>query len=132
MAATKGRALRVSVATTLGGSYTNVAGIDSGTIDLDGVNVDVTTLTDADIVRIQAMKDTKVTLSGNYEADTSGQGAIRTALEADSDLFVKFLPDGTTGWKLQVKPSKYSIGSSITGKASVSIDLDGSGAKTAV
>jgi predicted secreted protein len=132
MAALPGRTLTAKVGTTLGGSYTTVAGIESASIELDGVNVDVTTLTDADIVRIQAIKDAKVSMSGNYETDASGQGAIRAAFEANTALFVQILPNGVTGWKFECKVAKYGIAGSTKDKLSVSIDLEGSGLKTAV
>jgi predicted secreted protein len=132
MAATKGRSLRVKVATTLGGVYATVVGIESASIDMDGQNVDVTTLTDADIVRIQAIKDCKVSMSGNYETDATGQGVIRSAYENDTGLFFQFLPDGATGWKAECKVAKYSISGATKDKLGVSIDLEGSGAKTTV
>lgn len=133
MAATKGRSLRVKVATTSSGSYTTVAGIESATFDRDGQNVDVTTLTDADIVRIQAMKDAKFTLSGNYEGgDTNGQVAILSAYENDTGLFIEFLPDGSTGWKKEVKVSKFSLSAATKDKQAVSIELEGSGATSSV
>jgi len=130
MAATAGRTLRVKVSPTAGGAgvYTAVAGVESATFDQDGANVDVTTLTDADIARIQVMKDAKFTLSGNYEVDTNGQGAIRAALSADSTLWFQFLPDGTTGFKKEVKVGKYSIGGSTKTQLTFSADLEGTGA----
>ncbi len=132
MAATKGRALRVKVATTAGGVYSVVVGIRSATLSMSGQNVDVSTLTDADIVRLQGIKDATISMEGNYEADATGQGVIRTALSADSDLFAQFLPDGTTGFRWQVKPSKYEIGGAVGDKVSVSIEFECSGAVTAV
>lgn len=135
MSATKGRSLRVKVSPTAGGagSYTTVAGIESATFDRDGTNVDVTTLTDADIVRIQAIKDAKFTLQGNYEGgDTNGQVAIMAAYDADSTLWVQFLPDGSTGWKKEVKVGKISIVGSTKDKQAISIDLEGTGATATV
>lgn len=132
MAATKGRSLRVSVATSLGGSYTTVAGVKSATLNMSGQNVDVTTLTDADIVRIQAIKDKSVSIQCNMEADASGQGAIRTAYTNDSDLFVQFLWDGSVGWKFQCKVGSISPTATPTSEVSVTYELEGSGAVTAV
>lgn len=132
MAATKGRALRVRVATTATGTYNVIVGIRSATLSMNGQNVDVSTLTDADVVRLQGIKDATISMEGNYEADATGQGAIRSALANDSDLFMQFLPDGTTGFRWQVKPSKYEISGAVGDKMSVSIEAECSGAVTAV
>lgn len=132
MSATKGRSLRVKAATTLGGAYTVIAGVKNGSLDLDGMNVDVSTLTDADVRRLQTMKDSKISLSGNYEEDTDGQGALRTAYENDSDLFIQFLPNGVAGWKAQYKVSKYAISGDRQGELQFTAELEGTSAKTAV
>lgn len=135
MAATKGRSLRVKVSTTAGGAgtYNIVAGIENATFDRDGTNVDVTTLTDGDIVRIQAMKDAKFTLNGNYDGtDTNGQVAIEAAYDGDTELWVEFLPDGTTGWKKQVRVSKITLGGATKTQQTIAIELEGTGATAAV
>lgn len=133
MAATAGRKLRVSVATTLGGTYDNVAGAQSATMSRQGLTVDVTELTDDDIKRILGIKDNTFTIEGNYETDTNGQGRIRTAYENDTALFVRFLPDGVTGWKQEVKVARYEIsGAAGANKQSVSIELQATGPITVV
>lgn len=132
MAATKGSTLRVNACATSGGTYNQVAGITSATMDFDGTNVDVSTLTDADIVRLQAMRDTKITLSGNYESDSTGQALIRAARNSDADLFMQFLPDGSTGFQAKYKCSKYSITGQVGDKLAVSIELEGASALTSI
>src|ERR1044072_6794607 len=124
---TKGSALRVKVSPTAGGAgvYTVVAGIENATFDRDGVNVDVTTLTDADVVRSQAMKDAKITMSGNAEVgDTNGQVAIFTAYDTGATIWCQFLPNGTAGWKKEFCVSKITLGGASKDKQSISIELE--------
>lgn len=134
MAATAGRSLRVKVATTTGGVYSTVVGIANATMSRQGQTVDVTTLTDSDIVRILGIRDCTFTIDGNWEsADTTGQDVIRSAYENDTALFVQFLPNGTAGFKQEVKVSKFEIaGASGAGKVSISIELQGTGAVSTV
>lgn len=131
MAASKGRVARVKACATSGGTYTNVVGVKSASISIDGQNVDVTTLTDADIVRIQSILDAKVSLSCNYEADSTGQALIRAAALTDADIFIQFLPDGTNGWRAQYKVTA-SFSGTPSGALEASYECERSGAFTTV
>ena len=132
----KGKGLRVKVSTVAGGAgaYNVVAGVRSAKMTRNGQTVDVSTLTDNDIVRLQGIKDAKYEISGNFEgADTNGQVAIRNALETDSEIWLQFLPDGVAGWKQQVKIAESSPE---TGgpddKVSWSASIEGTGAVSTV
>lgn len=134
MPATAGKKFRISVATTLGGVYTTVAGITSVTFKRSGGIIDVTTLTDTELVKILGMRDTSVTMSGNFEVDTLGQKVIRDAFAADTALFAKVQPDGGVtaliNSTFEVKVADYSIDGSATDKVGVSIELQGTGSVT--
>lgn len=134
MAATAGKKLRVSVATTFGGSYNVIVGIKSASLKRSGQMIDVTTLTDTELVKIMGMRDSVLTLSGNFELDTTGQKVIRDAFAADTALFAKFQPDGGTTANInstvEVKVSDYSISGDTNSEVSVSIELQGTGAVT--
>ena len=128
-----GRTLRVKVCATSGGAYNTVVGIRSASMSRNGQLVDVSTLTDADIVRLLGQRDCSYRLEGNYEADATGQALIRAAHDSDADLFIQFLPDGATGWQQQVKVGSYDIdGATGPNKVGVSIELQGSGAISSV
>jgi predicted secreted protein len=134
MAATAGKKLRVAVATTLAGTYTNIVGVKSASLKRSGATIDVTTLTDTELVKIMGMRDSQITISGNFELDTTGQKLIRDAFANDTALFAKFQPDGGTtsgiNSTVEVKVSDYSITGDTTSEVSVSITLDGTGAVT--
>lgn len=131
MAASKGRVARVKACATSGGSYNVVVGVNSASISIDGQQVDVSTLTDADIVRIRTLLDAKVSLSCNYEADSTGQALLRAAALTDADLFLQFLPDGTNGWRAQYKVNM-SFGGSPGDKLGATFECERSGAFTDV
>lgn len=134
MAATAGKKLRVAVATTFAGTYNNIVGIKSASLKRSGAIIDVTTLTDTELVKIMGMRDTQLTLSGNFELDTTGQKVIRDAQANDTQIWAKFQPDGgaTAGINsvVEVKVSDYSISGDATGEVSVSITLEGTGSVT--
>lgn len=133
MPARAGRVLRVSVATASGGVYNVVVGIRSATMSRQGLTVDVSTLTDADIVRILGQRDCSYRLEGNWEDDATGQNVIRDSLANDTALFARFLPTGTTGFQQEVKVGGIDItGETGPNKVGVSIELQGSGAITSV
>lgn len=133
MASVAGKNSRVKVCTTSGGSYAAVAGVKSFSHSIDGTNVDDSEMGVAYVQRIQGLKDGKLSISGALRTDdTNGQIVIRTALLSDSDLFVQALPDGTTGFKQQMRCSKFAVDASVEDKVNLSIELEGTGAITAV
>lgn len=134
MAATAGKKLRVLVATTFAGSYNNVVGIKKATLKRSGATIDVTQLTDTELVKIMGMRDSQLTLSGNFEVDTTGQKVIRDAFANDTQIFAKFQPDGGTTANInsnfEVKVADYTVDGDATGEVNVSITLEGTGAVT--
>lgn len=134
MAATAGKKARISVATASAGTYNPIVGAKSISFKRSGATIDVTTLTDTELVKILGMRDTQISISGNFELDTTGQKLIRDAQANDTALFVKFQPDGGTtagiNSVVEVKVSDYSISADATGEVSVSITLDGTGSVT--
>jgi predicted secreted protein len=132
-----GKKLRIAVATTQAGTYTNVAGLKNGTHNIAGANQDVSAFGVDWVQRIQGLKDGKLTLSGQYEpTDTLGQIVIRSALISDSLLFYKFLPattaDGTSGFQQAVKVASFQVTGPVDGVQQVTIELEGDGAITIV
>jgi predicted secreted protein len=133
MPALAGKGLVIQVATTSGGTYNTVVGMNDASMSIDGDNQDITAFGDSYIARIQGLKDVSYSLSGYFDAtDTTGQIRIRTALLNDSELHVKFLPDGTNGFRQQVRVSSFEMSGSVDGIVEVSIELEGTGAIAAV
>lgn len=128
-----GKDLVISVATTTGGTYNVVAGMKDASMNISGDNQDITTFGEDYIVRLQGLKDVSYSLSGFLDlTDTNGQVRLQNALLNDSALFVKFLPDGTNGWKQEVKVSSFEMNGTADGMVELSIELEGSDSITAV
>lgn len=133
MAGIAGKTNRVRVSTTVGGTYTVVAGLKSGGIEINGMSLDDSEFGVNWHQRLQGLKDYKITLTGSYrDDDTNGQLAIKSALLNDTDLFAQVLPDGTTGFQGQVRVAKFSVEPTVEGIIGVSIDLEGTGALTEI
>lgn len=127
-----GKSLRIKVSTN-GTTFNLVAELNDATMSLSGDNLDITTFGQDYINRIQGLKDCTYSLSGFYKSDdTNGQVVIRDALINDTALYVQFLPDGTTGFKQEVKVSSFELSGTVDGTNDLSIDLDGTGAITTV
>lgn len=132
MAATAGKKALLKISTN-GTTFTKALNIKSASIEIDGQNLDISQLGDDWMSRIQGMKDAKISASGSYDtADTTGQVAIRSALINDTALYAQLLPDGTTGFQMQVKVAKLSVNASTSTEAQVSIDLEQTGGITLV
>lgn len=129
----KGKSFAIKVSTTTGGTYNAVANMNSASMNRSGENLDITTFTQSYINRLQGLKDCSYSVSGFHDAgDTNGQTVIETAFENDSDLFVQFLPNGTAGWKQQVRVASIDIDVDVAGVVSKSYSLEGTGAISTV
>ena len=128
-----GKANRVRVSTTVGGTYNVVAGLRQGSIEINGASLDDSEFGVDWMQRLQGLKDFKISMSGSYRPDdTTGQVAIQSALLNDSDLFARVLPDGANGFQGQVKATKFSVEPAVDGVVPVSIEMEGTGAVTIV
>lgn len=133
MSGIAGRSTLVKVSTSSGSGYNTVAGLKSANHSIDAAAIDDNEFGVVWVQKIQGLKDGKLSLSGQYRpSDTTGQVVIQTSLLDDSDLFVEVLFDGTNGWRQQMRCSKFAADASLEGIVGVSIELEGTGAITAV
>lgn len=133
MASVAGKSSAIKVSTTTGGSYSAVAGVKSFNHSIDGTNIDDSEMGVAWVQRIQGLKDGKISIQGARRTDdTNGQAVILSSFLNDTDLFVQMLPNGSAGYKQQMRCSKFAIDASVEDKVNVSIELEGTGAITAV
>jgi predicted secreted protein len=134
--AMKGISARLQVSTTAGGAgtYTDVAEMRDVTINLGGENIDVSFFgTSAWTTRIQGRKDVTIDGSGYLvPGDTNGQVAIRNALINDTELWAKYLWDGSAGFKCQVRVATFSSAADVDGIVGLSLRLEGTSAATVV
>lgn len=126
-----GKSSLVKVSTTAGGAgaYTTVADLNSATMSTNGGTIDITEFGDNYMQRIQGIKDGSFQISGFWApADTNGQVAIRNALVNDGELWAQFLPDGTNGFKQQVRVASFELAAGVDGVVTMSASLEGTGA----
>jgi predicted secreted protein len=129
---TKGKNTKIQVSTD-DVTYSDVVDLNEGSASIEGDNQDITTFGDSFVKRIQGLKDASYSLSGfRNSGDTTGQEAILDALLNDTALFVKFLGNGTAGFKQEVKVGSFEESSSVDGVVEASMELEGSGTVTKV
>ncbi|GAA0360960.1 phage tail tube protein [Bacillus horti] len=127
-----GRKLKVNVSTD-GTSFSEVLQLNEATMTNEGDNQDVSTFGSDFIQRLQGLKDSSYSLNGFYDpSNTAGQVAIRDAWLNNTPLYVQFLPDGESGFEQEVKVSSYEVTASAEGTVEVAIEVEGSGAISAV
>ena len=124
-----GKDLVVQVATGSTATYATVADLNSATMTHAGNTIDVSEMGVDYVQKILGLKDVSYSLGGFYApTDTNGQVRIRNAWLNDTALWIKFLPDGSTGFKQAVKVASFEISGSADGAVELSVDLEGDGA----
>ena len=120
---------KASVTAGGAGVYTAIDELNSISMNVAGDNIDVSFFTGDWRKRVQALKDAVYSYSGFWDpADTDGQVAIRNAMINDTELWTQFLPNGTVGFKQEVKVAAFDIEADIQGVLTVAISLEGTGA----
>jgi len=114
-------------------TYNTVAEMNDMSMSFEGDNIETTVFGNDFISRIQGLKDGSYSLSGFYDAtDTNGQVVIRSAWLNDTALYVKIMPNGTAGFKQQVRVASFEVSAGVDGAVEVSVDLEGTGTITAI
>lgn len=137
MAQFTGRAVVVNVSTD-NATWHPIGEVNSADMALSGATLDVTKLGDNVIERILGLVDCQWTFAGFYDpTDTNGQVVVRSSLLNNTPLYVQveFDPSGsagTKGFSQQVVCSKYEPQAQVAGVVTFQMQLDGSGAITAV
>ena len=133
--ATAANTATVSVATSLGGSYSNLVGAkdftDSNTLDA----IDVTAFDDGiDRTRIVGLRDNEVSVSGTWQSSGTGFGRVTSAFYSSTPttVFLQVLKDGTNGYKAEYWVTKFDVKGAVDGAVTVDITFSRTGASTAV
>lgn len=115
---------------------------DTTYVEVDGINdaslqrlVDLLDTTDfkdtsGAHTRIAGLKDTSVSLSGDWEPADTGWLKAETAYSSGATLYVKVLLNGTNGYKAPFKVESIELSGGVDGKCEVSISCQGTGAAT--
>ena len=134
MATTAGYSFIYSVATTINGTYSEIAAV---TADLN-MSTDIATITDTSnagyVLRLPGLNDTASSCEANLDVSNTAYGHITTARTNRTDLFLKVVPDGVTGngFKLPVVVENITFGGmSMSGPLTYSVSFQGNGAVVA-
>jgi hypothetical protein len=95
--------------------------------------LEVTDFDDTAIDRIAGLFDTPCSFGGHRDPDdTNGQEAILTQWLAGNAIYVRALPDGTNGFKVQCRVENFEISSTPDGTTQFSTQLQSIAAPTVV
>lgn len=76
------------------------------------------------------LRDWSISGEGNYTGANAAISILRTAFNNRTAVYVKFLPDGSTGKKGQVLVENINISLPVDDKTTFSVSLQGTGAVT--
>ena len=79
---------------------------------------------------IQGLKSMDISMDGDYLASDTAQTAIRSAFTSGATIYLKWLIDGTNGFKIACKCFEYTPGGAVEDLASVSFSLKSQAAPT--
>jgi predicted secreted protein len=124
----------VQVASTAGGTYTTMGGVNDVSLSLGRTLVDVSEMNGSDdfTKRLAALKDTPITVSGFYDPADTAFGHLRSNFDdpASNQAHVKIFTDGTTrsvGFQVQVLVESLEISASADGAQELSVNLQSAG-----
>jgi predicted secreted protein len=111
-----GHAAKITCADT-DASGDEIDGIKNVEWSVNGEMLDTTDLMDTTTVhtRILGLRDLTVTLSGDYEASDTGQARLVTNFAAGTTTWMRWLPNGSAGFKASFKIQDYSISAAFDG-----------------
>jgi predicted secreted protein len=120
-------AVRAATSDATGSEIDGIKSIDWGP---NRELIDTTDFADTTVAhtRLAGLKDLSVTISGDYEASDTGQGIVRTGFDDGSSVWIRFLPNGSTGFKCECKVQEFKITAGIDGTIEFSATLMGTGA----
>lgn len=134
MAPTAGYLNKIKHATTLGGSYTAVAGLNDVSVSRNGEKYDISAYADNDGFRrfCAGLKTLEVTGSGSYLVGDTQQDAIRTAHMNGTTTFLQVLYDGTNGFKGEFLVDSFDVKPPMNDRVQFSFKASMTGAPTTV
>lgn len=114
-----------------GGAGAKINGVDNSTLNKLADILEITQFGDSYKKRIAGLKDSNVSLSGNYDpADTSGQ----LKLEPGDDVWIALFPEGTTakGKQIEMIVENFEQSATADGKQEFSSTIQGNGAPAVI
>lgn len=94
-------------------------------MSVNGELIDVTTFSDTSgfHLYVQALKDVTFSVSGFYDSSDTAQALMITHAGNGTTGYIRYLPNGSTGFKCAVKVQDYKVGADVTGAVTFSATL---------
>lgn len=129
-----GYAVTVSAATTLGGSYAVISGIDTVDAPITAETVDTTAFDDGQWrTFLKTLMSQDLTLSGTDVQTGTGYGYIKAAATSASGIvYIQITWDGTNGFKGSFIVTSWKQGAKVGDKVTLEASLKLTGAPTDV
>lgn len=131
MAATAGFNATIEVSAD-DSTYNSIGIANQASGTLQRAMLEVTQFGDSAIDRIYGLKDTPISVSGHYDAADTGQAAINSANINGTQLYVRFLADGTNGFKVLCLVESVAISAGVSDTATFDISFQAIAAPTAI
>ncbi len=123
----------LSVATTSGGTYSNLSGANSGDYSRDTDMLDTTSFEDgADRTFVPGLRGAQFDAGGKYVYNDTALGHLLSAHDNQTSVFVKWLPNGTQGWRFEAYVESIGISGEVDGLVELSCTLRQTGAVTTI
>lgn len=113
-------------------TYNDIGIANTVSGNLQAAMLEITSFGDGAIKRIAGLFDYPVTVSGHYDDGDTGQTAIRSALVGRSQLYVRYLPDGTNGFKVLCLVENHEMASGVSDTNTFSVSFQSVAAPTLI
>lgn len=113
-----------------GSSYDSIGGANSVSPNLSRAMLEVTDFDDTAVNRIAGLKDSSISVSGHYDGADAGQSTILTEFESGDDVYIRYRPDGTTGFVIQGKVESFNLSTDVSGTATFDCSIQANTAFT--
>jgi predicted secreted protein len=111
-----------------------VTGLDSVEWSPSATKLVITDFADTSAAQkvMTGLKDFACTLSGHYNSADTAQALLHTLWASGADVYLRYLPDGSTGFKVVCKVTDYKFSGGVDETVKASYTLTGNGAIAAV
>lgn len=131
MAATPGFNATIEVSAD-DSTYNDIGIANTVSGNIQAAMLEITSFGDGAMKRIAGLFDAPITVSGHYDDSDTGQTAIKTALLARTPLYVRYLADGTNGFKVLALVENHEFASGVGDTNTFSVSFQSIAAPTLI
>lgn len=108
-----------------GTTYNTVGGCNNGNMPFARAMLEVTEFGDSAVDRISGLADQSATVSGHYIGSDTAQAALIAGLQNGTDVYVRWLPDGTNGFVVRGKVENFEVSAGVDATVEFSCTVQG-------